>query len=378
MPPRLVLVGAGHPQLFLLEGLARMPTPPSITWVTPHRDKVFGPLVPAVLAGKMPLAAARVDLVRLADAAGARLVDATVTTVDPDARTVTLGDGATLEYDLLSIACGARPAGLDLPGVAEWARPVCSYSDIERIHQELTGLERRGSAAPPRLVVAGSGPWCADLALAMLSRLEEAGVPAAVLTLEPDLPADRPQSRTTRFLDRALDEKGVLRIFGAMVQEVNDGAIRLSNGARVAFDLLLWTQPIEPGSLARRSGLPVDGRGFLLVDPHLRSTGARNIFVSGGAAALAGDPYPPAPGQPDLRHGPVLKSNLLATLAGQSPPRRIIHRRDAGPADDSGRRIFPWREPTWTGILARHLGTKQARRMVQRFQDIHREIARKH
>ena len=85
--PRLLLVGAGDAHLFVLEGLA---------------------------LGR-PGAALR---------AGAELVTGVASGIDPAGRLVGLSDGRRLPYDVVSFAIGGVTAGLDLPGVREFAHPV--------------------------------------------------------------------------------------------------------------------------------------------------------------------------------------------------------------------------------------------------------------
>jgi len=374
MPTRLVLVGAGHPHLYVLEGLARSPAPPDAVLVTPGRDKVFGPLVGGVVSGQVARAAATIDLVRLADAAGARFLQTSAVRLDPDARLVHLEDGNTLPYDLLSIAVGGCQSGTGVEGSETWGHRLDSFDSVGHCLAALDTLPQSGEA-PPRVVIAGGTTWTVELALAIRHRLRDRAIVTLLHTHQ------RPsESARGAALEADPARPGISRIFGAVPARVEENRIILGNGARVPFDFLLWANDPDPPILQRSSGLPADGRGFFLVDRYLRSTAARNVFVSGGAAALAGDSRRPNAGQVPLDHGPILWHNLSAALAGKEVSRRApmgapllaLHR------DGAGRGFLQWGSLKIRAGLAVQLGERRIQKLLRRFQEIHRPAMSAH
>ena len=110
---RLLLIGAGHSHLFVLEAFAARPEPDvALTLVTPQALTTYSGMVPGVLGGAYAAREARIDARRLAERAGARFVAAHASAVDPAARRLTLSDGGTLDYDVASFDIGARGAAI--------------------------------------------------------------------------------------------------------------------------------------------------------------------------------------------------------------------------------------------------------------------------
>ena len=76
-----------------------------------------------------------------------------------------------------------------------------------------------------------------------------------------------------RYVVRSLTRLGVTVRQGDGVGRVLDGAVELADGTRLPSDVTVWTASFAVPDLARRSGLPVDSIGRLLVDEQLREIG---------------------------------------------------------------------------------------------------------
>jgi NADH dehydrogenase len=99
-----------------------------------------------------------------------------------------------------------------------------------------------------------------------------------------------------------------------------DGWIALSDGERFRADTLVWTAGVKPSPLARRSGLPTDAAGRVLVDDQLRVVGVPDAWAGGDVAAVpdrvTGSITPPS-AQYALRQARRLADNLAASLEGR-------------------------------------------------------------
>ena len=155
---RLVLLGGGHSQLAVLERLAREPAADcEVVLVSPARHAVYSGMVPGWIAGGYRFADCCIDLLPLAQAAGARRVEARAVALDPDERRLTLDDGSALDYDLLSIDVGSAAAtdGIKGTGLAIALRPIEALpAKLDAFDEGVrTGRIRRlavAGAAPPR------------------------------------------------------------------------------------------------------------------------------------------------------------------------------------------------------------------------------------
>src|SRR3954470_6717515 len=127
----LLLVGGGHAHLGLLRGLAMRPEPPlRITPAADEVEPVYSGMLPGLVAGLYAPEECRVDLLRLATAAGARLVHDRATGLRPGARRLLCARHPPLRYDLLSLDIGSVPR--PWPAAVDWllpVRPIGSFPD---------------------------------------------------------------------------------------------------------------------------------------------------------------------------------------------------------------------------------------------------------
>ena len=96
----LVLVGGGHSHALALRMLAMKPLPETrVTLVSPDSLAAYSGMLPGLIAGHYQLEDTHIDLPRLCQWAGARLVRARVIALDCALNRLTLDDGSTLDYD---------------------------------------------------------------------------------------------------------------------------------------------------------------------------------------------------------------------------------------------------------------------------------------
>ncbi|GHG57784.1 NADH dehydrogenase [Flavimobilis marinus] len=202
------------------------------------------------------------------------VVDGYATRIDPDAREVEVDRSTVLGYSVLvyAVGSGARPAAVD-----PHARVVACAEDSALARQDLAGL------APGRaVVVVGAGMTGVETASEVAQArpdLQVTLVSAGVLL--PGSPA-----RARGRVERTIRELGVALRTSATVVAVGRDAVTLADGTVVPAHLCLWAGPLTTPELAASSGLPVDGRGRLLVDGALRTLGHPDIVGAGDAVSL--------------------------------------------------------------------------------------------
>lgn len=296
---RLLLVGAGHAHLTLLRDLAKTALYGArVTLVTPLERQVYSGMLPGVIAGHYRLDEAQIDVAALCARAHVELVAARVDALDVRARRASLDDGATLEYDALSLNPGSL-VERSLPG-AERTLPVKPLDDF------LAALDGKRLG---RVAVVGAGAAGAEVAMALAHR----GVPT---TLYSDRPV--PPGVTGERVARALRRIGVDFRPGMAVDAVEDGSVIAAGASRQSFDLvILATGAAAPPWLAA-SGLAVDGHGYALVHDTLQSVSHPEVFVAGDCATMRDAPHPRS-GVYAVRHGEVLAKSFRNLVAGQPP-----------------------------------------------------------
>jgi NADH dehydrogenase FAD-containing subunit len=174
------------------------------------------------------------------------------------------------------------------------------------------------------VTVVGAGLAGLEMALAARARLALDGCAAGdvsitVLGAEHELVPER-GPRLARQLMRACEQQQVAVRLGVLVTRVHGDMLELDDGTRVASDCTVWATGASAPSWIAASGLPVDDRGFLLVDAHLRSPAAAHVLAAGDCATPMSWPDTPKAGVYAVRMGPVLARTLAAVVRNTPPP----------------------------------------------------------
>lgn len=208
--------------------------------------------------------------------------------LDPEAKTVRLGDGTLIVYDRLLLATGAEPRRLDVPGTGlAGVHHLRRLAHAERLRGVLASLGRDNG----HLVIAGAGWIGLEVAAAARSYGAEVTVVEAAPTplhgiLGPELGG--------LFTDLHR-EHGVRFHFGAKLTEIvgQDGmvlAVRTDDGEEhPAHDVLAAIGAAPRTALAEQAGLDLVDRtgttgGGIAVDSSLR-TSDPYVYAAGDVAA---------------------------------------------------------------------------------------------
>jgi len=319
---RLVLAGLGHAHLFVLEALAAGALEGCEVLVcTGDAAHVYSGMVPGWLGGRYARTELSLDTERLCRRTGATRVLSHVCGLDPVARHVTLETGETLPFDYCSVAVGSKPAGLDVPGAAAHAIALKPLQQVERLHTQLALLAARGHGA---VTVVGAGLAGLEMALAARARLTQCGAPAnavtiTVLGVERTLVPER-GAMLARRLREACTRQHISVRLGVRVTRVHADALDLDDGPPLASDCTIWATGAAAPPWLASSGLPVDCRGFLLVDEQLRSPGAPHIVGAGDCVTPVSWLGTPKAGVYAVRMGPALARTLAAMVHDRTLP----------------------------------------------------------
>ncbi|MEW2631909.1 FAD-dependent oxidoreductase [Streptomyces sp. NPDC048389] len=209
-------------------------------------------------------------------AEGVRLVVDTVTRIDAAGRRVTLASGDTVGYDYLVYAVGSGSADPRVPGAAEFAHPIATLEDAQRLRAALDA-----APASAAVTVVGAGPTGIETA----AELAEAGRAVNLVCGGVLGPYLHPRGR--RSVAGRLAELGVTVVDGpgTSVTAVTRDAVRLDGGRELPSPVTVWTAGFGVPDLAVRSGLSTDALGRLLTDETLTSVDDERIIAAGDSAA---------------------------------------------------------------------------------------------
>lgn len=313
---RLLLVGAGHAHLEILRRQASHPRAVDLTLVSVSDRHHYSGMVPGFLQGQYEEREIAFDLPELAAKAGGRFVEGRATALDPKAGEVHLEGGGSLGYDLVSFNVGSRSAGDDEEAVRRHAarvKPMSRAVDLRRRLVELSGEHRA--------VVVGGGAAGVEIACAIAAFLDKAGRRRQVTILEGsgEILSDY-SKRFRRCAEAILAERDIEIRTGARAEKVEAGAVWVQ-GERLRSDLTVWLTGAAAWPLFESSRLPLDEKGFLLVDGSLRSIADPRVFGAGDCVTPERHPETPKAGVYAVREAPILWRSLAAAIEGGKPPR---------------------------------------------------------
>jgi NADH dehydrogenase len=311
--PRVVIIGAGFAGLYAARAFAHAPVDLVVIDRTNHH--VFQPLLyqaaTAVLATNDIAVPIRW---RLRNQRNTSVVLGDVTSIDLDARTVTIDrEPRTLSYDYLLIATGARHAYFGHP---EWERIAPGLKTIDDAlevrRRFLLAFERAEWAATQAerdalltFVIVGGGP----------TGVEVAGALAEVrnFALRRDFRHINPRSATVMLIEAGprilatypeeLSEKAVttLRSLGVevrtstMVTDVRPDCVKAGNWT-IPTRTVVWAAGNVASPIVKSIGCKLDRQGRAVVEPDCTVPGHRELFVLGDAAAFRQEDGSTVPG----------------------------------------------------------------------------------
>ncbi|WP_330299779.1 NAD(P)/FAD-dependent oxidoreductase [Streptomyces sp. NBC_00503] len=277
----------------------------TVTLVNPRPDFVHRIRLHQLVGGSDAAVIAYRDVL----AQGVRLVVDTVALIDAGERSLALASGGTLGYDYLVYAVGSGSADAGVSGAAEFAYPIATLEDAQRLIPALDAAPQ-GAA----VTVVGAGPTGIETA----AELAEQGHTVTLVCgggLGPYLHA-----RGRRTVAARLARLGVTVLDGpgTKVTAVSHDSVRLSDGHDLPSAVTIWTAGFSVPDLAARSGLSTDVLGRLLTDETLTSVDDVRIFAAGDSAAPSGLPLRMSC-QAAMPLGARAADTVLSRIAGEEP-----------------------------------------------------------
>ena len=293
----------------------------AVTLIDQARSHVWKPKLHEIAAGSMDIGLHEVSYRAQAHWHGFRFRVGQMTGIDRASRLVHVApfvdeDGVQVTparsfgYDTLVIAVGSQSNDFGTPGVAEHALKLETTADAQRFHRRMVGALIRANAqhaplAPHQLQVAiiGAGATGVELS-AELHRTTRELVAYGLDRIDPEQDlqlhlieaAERVlpglPERISTAARQMLEGIGVQVHTGAKVAEVLPKGVLLSNGSRIAAELVVWAAGVKAADFLRDlDGLQTNRINQLVVRPTLQTTLDDHVFAIGDCAAC---PWPEA------------------------------------------------------------------------------------
>jgi NADH dehydrogenase len=343
---RVVVVGAGFGGLAVVRGLQHQNV--EITLIDRQNHHLFQPLLYQVATAALSPAdiAAPVRTIVKRQAHVHVLLDEVVG-VTATAKSVSLATGATLDFDVLVLATGARHSYFGNDHWAAHAPGIKTIDDATCVRRKiLLAMERAETNRQENVsrrdeyltfVVIGGGPTGVEMAGAMaeLTRhavsmdfrfitnkcvrivLIEAGN-RLLAAFHEDL---------GEAAKRALENLGVQVQLGRRVTDIDATGVTV-DGDRIETTTVIWAAGVQASAAAAWLGSPGDRAGRVLVEPGLTVPGHSNIYVIGDTAYLTAADGRPVPGVAPAakQQGQHVARMIADHLAGRQATRPFRYR----------------------------------------------------
>jgi NADH dehydrogenase len=263
-----------------------------------------------------------------------------VTSADPGTRTLAYetldGRDESLEWDQLVVALGSISRVVPVPGLAEHGIGFKTLSEaIALRNRALLNLEIAESLDDPAerrswltFVFVGAGyagvegiAELQDYVADVIDRYPRCRLDGTRWILveagERIMPEIHPG--LAEFAASELRGRGIEIRAGTTLDAMTATTATLSDGESVPCRTVCWTAGVRPAPVIAKLGLPLDERGRIRVDRHLRVKGHDAVWAIGDAAAVpdpaAGGQRPSPPtAQHAIRQGRLVASNVAAAL----------------------------------------------------------------
>lgn len=251
------------------------------------------------------------------------LVQDTITSVNPKAKSVTGVSGKTYVYDRLILALGVVTTYFGIKGLDKYAYGIKSADEITQLKQHLHAEFKR-KAPDNHIVVVGAGPTGVELSAAMgayLKRLakqygvEDHPVKIDLVEASPRV-LPRMSEAASRIVTWRLSRLGVMVHTGTAVKAESAGQLTMGD-MMIKSHTVIWTSGVtnHPFYKDNSDHFTLAPNGRVTVDAYMSA--ADDIYVVGDNAAT---PYGGL-AQTALHDAIFVAGNLCREIDGKSPRR---------------------------------------------------------
>jgi selenide,water dikinase len=285
----LVFIGGGHSHALVLRMLGMNPIPGvRLTIISNVSHAPYSGMLPAHLAGIYDFDQTHIDLVKLAEFAGARFIQATACGLDLEQKYVRLQNRPPIEFDIACINIGISPSTESIEGSEQYSLRIKPVPEFLRGWNQISDAFE--CSPDKQVTIIGGGAGGVELAFAARARL---GVRAKIRLIHSKAEIlDTHTKRVREILHSQLEEKGIETVLKQRVTRVEEGAVLTEQQKRFPTDYSLILTSAAPAEWLKDTGLALTERGFIEVNDYLQSTSHEFIFSTGDIASNPEKPRP--------------------------------------------------------------------------------------
>ena len=328
----VVLFGVGHTNAHVLR-MWKMKPPKNaqLVCVSDFPVVTYSGMLPGVIAGQYPKSAMEIDLIRLAQSAGARVVIGKVVGIDHGKRELIFDSRPPLKFDVMSIGIGSRPSfkGVEVEPENNILAVKPMQTFLKRLADKL--IEARKKTESPTIAVVGGGVGSIEIAFCLYERFY--GKPKHAVSPWPDGLKPKIEMVTggqqigagllassVEKIKSEFENRGVGMHTSCRVNKVDSEGLKFTSGGQLDADVIIWATSAVGAPILRELGLENDERGFLLTGQDLQVAKLPGVFAVGDTGTIDGSNIEKA-GVFAVRQGPVLNENIRRLVSNMTSMR---------------------------------------------------------
>ena len=314
MKKRLVLIGGGHAHMVTLASLATITEQGhDVTVIGPSEFHYYSGMGPGMLSGTYRPEEIRFATRHVVEKQGGTFLQGKAATIDPEQKIVTLENGHTVPYDVLSCNAGSH---VPKPAIEGDIADVFTVKPIERLVEAKDRLVDHFSRHATDVVIVGGGPSSAEVAgnVWQLATTTGGHMPRITVCAGNAFMSGFPAS-VGRRIASTLGRRGITIREGVYVKSVSRDTITLDDGEALPADFTFLALGVTPSAIFADSNIATGPDGGLRVNRFLQSTQHPSIFGGGDCIYFQDQPLDKV-GVYAVRQNPVLFHNLLVQLNG--------------------------------------------------------------
>ena len=318
MNQKLVLIGGGHSHAIALREWGLNPlSNVDLILISDVKQTPYSGMLPGHVAGFYSYEETHIDLVSLAQFAGAKFICDRAIGIDVENNRV-ICKSQQIEYNYLSLDIGSTPQAINVTGAKEYvipAKPVPVFLNAwYKLRQTAANTQQLSIA------IVGGGAGGVELALNMQACLRE--LLPAKNALEIHLIHRGEQLLSghndwvSNKLTKIIQQRNIKLHLQQDVTKILADKVICESGLEIECDRIFWVTQAAAPKWIKESSLKTDKQGFILVKNTLQSVSHPNIFAAGDVATMF-DYQRPKAGVFAVRQGQPLFNNWQNILTGQ-------------------------------------------------------------
>src|SRR3989344_4136626 len=258
-----------------------------------------------------------------------------VTGISPSEKKITLEKRGILDYEYLVLALGSETNYFGIPGLKEYSFPLKTFRDAARLRNAIEDLVQKEKEI--KIVVGGGGSSGVELIsefvnfiCAIKKRVAKKRICDVRFILIESSPEILPgfDEWVVAKAKKRLTRLGIEIRTGAAIISVGVKVLALKDGRKETFDIFIWTGGVKGASPLEKTGLPLSGKGSVIIDETLRVQGLPDsVFAIGDNSTFVDQ----RTDKPLIWNVPVaeqegrIAAHNIISLIEKKPLKKIVH-----------------------------------------------------